>query len=283
MFPLVVASVVTFTRKRVSARQARALSRRRWDEVAQDWDRFVEEGHDYHRRLGHGPALLTLIGRVRGVRVLDVGCGQGWFSRALARRGAKVTGVDWSKGMLELARRHEQEEPLGIRYVHGDVTGLDRVLGPQQFDLVTSCMALMDVPDPGRGLKAISRLLSSRARLVFSIPHPFNDASTRWSNPRVGHHGPRLVDHYFDEGPFTLDWKLRGTSGVMRAPQWHRTMTTWSRYLRDGGFAITRLEEPRISAALAQREPRLEGGRRVPYYLVLEARRLPARQSGSPG
>lgn len=234
----------------------------------------MEEGHDYHRRLGHGPALLALIGPARGLRVLDAGCGQGYFSRALARKGARVTGVDWSKRMIQLALRHERGEPLGIYYVQADAANLDRVLKAQRFDLAVSCMALMDMLDPGHALKAISKVLSAKGRLVFSIPHPFNDASTRWTSSRVGHHGPRLIDNYFDEGPFILDWRLRGTTGVMRAPQWHRTLTTWSRYLRDAGFAITRLEEPRISASLARRKPRLEGGRRVPYYLMLEARRV---------
>jgi len=272
-----VAEAVGAGRGRVSPGRARALSRLRWDEVATDWDRFVEEGHDFHRHLGHGPALLGLIGPIRGRRVLDVGCGQGYFSRVLAREGAKVTGIDWSKGMIELALGHEREAPCGIRFIRADAARLDTVLGAERFDLVTSCMALMDVPDPGRTLRAISKVLVPKGRLVFSIPHPFNDASTRWSSPRVGHHGPRLVDHYFDERPFTVAWKLRGTSGVMRAPQWHRTFATWSRYLRAAGFVMSHLVEPRVSAALARREPRLEGGRRVPYYLLVEARRAAPR------
>jgi len=262
-------------RTRISQRRARTLARKRWDEVAPDFERFVEDGYDYYRLLGHGPALLAAVGSVRRKRALDVGCGQGYFARALAQRGARVTGIDWSARMVQLALRHERDKPLGIRYIRGDAAKLDRVLKSGSFDLATSCMALMDIPSPRRALGAISKVLNPKGRLVFSIPHPFNDFSSRWSDPRVGHHGPRLIDHYFDESPFTLEWKLRGTTGTMHAPQWHRTFTTWSRYLREAGFAIARLEEPRVSAQLARREPRLEGGRRVPYYLIVEARRVP--------
>jgi 2-polyprenyl-3-methyl-5-hydroxy-6-metoxy-1,4-benzoquinol methylase len=65
--------------------------------------------------------LLALIGDVRDQRVLDLACGHGRISRELARRGARVTGLDLSGALLDRARAIEQQAPLGIAYVHKDV------------------------------------------------------------------------------------------------------------------------------------------------------------------
>ena len=67
-----------------------------WDEGAPVFDEFVRSGEDYYRLQVHGPALLETCEPVHGSRALDLGCGQGYFSRQLAVRGGHVTGVDIS-------------------------------------------------------------------------------------------------------------------------------------------------------------------------------------------
>ncbi|MFL5358034.1 hypothetical protein [Archangium sp.] len=62
------------------------LSHSYWDESADAWNHFVESGLDYYRVELHGPALLEACGEVTGLEVLDLGCGQGWFSRQVASR-----------------------------------------------------------------------------------------------------------------------------------------------------------------------------------------------------
>jgi 2-polyprenyl-3-methyl-5-hydroxy-6-metoxy-1,4-benzoquinol methylase len=74
-------------------------------------------------------ALLGLLGPVAGLRVLDVACGHGRITRELARRGAQVTGVDISGNLIGKAIKTEQDERLGIRYLHADIAA-PGVLGP---------------------------------------------------------------------------------------------------------------------------------------------------------
>jgi len=251
-------------------------ARRAWDEAARDWDFFVETRKDYHRWEVHGRALVRAVGKVRGLRVLDVGCGQGWFSRQLAGRGARVVGLDWSAGMIAIARGHELRHRLGIEYLQADAAKIGGRWPRRSFDLITSCMAFMDMPRLDEVMTGAARLLRPGGRLVFSVAHPLNTApGTRWLRPRVGHHGPLLIDGYFDEGPVDVGWKLRGTERILRVPQWHRTLAGWFQLLRKSNLAVTRLWEPRPTALQARQRPGFEGVRRVPFYLIFEARPMP--------
>ena len=132
-----------------SDRDARAA----WNEGAQAWEAFVESGADYYRHEVHGPALLAVCEPVEGQNVLDLGCGQGFFCRELARRGARVIGIDIAEQSIVYARRHEERDPLGIVYEVMSATELSRHWEDRRFDLGTACMALQDVADVAAGLR----------------------------------------------------------------------------------------------------------------------------------
>src|SRR5262245_55813919 len=89
-------------------------ARESWDRVADAYAENQATGRDHYRYAFFGPAQLAMCGDVRGLNVLDLGCGNGYFSRALARLGARVTGIDISPRMIAHAREQEAAEPLGI-------------------------------------------------------------------------------------------------------------------------------------------------------------------------
>ena len=91
-----------------------------WDEAAESWIEFVREGKDYYREGLNNPATFRLIGNVKGKRVLDLACGEGYNTRILARKGAVVVGVDFSEKMIERARKDESVDRLGITYLVSD-------------------------------------------------------------------------------------------------------------------------------------------------------------------
>jgi 2-polyprenyl-6-hydroxyphenyl methylase/3-demethylubiquinone-9 3-methyltransferase len=98
-----------------------------------------------------------------GARVLDVGCGGGILTEAMARRSAKVTGIDLSEKALRVARLHLLESKLEIRYEACSVEDLDG-----EFDLVT-CMELLEhVPDPAAMVAACARRVRPGGQVFFS-------------------------------------------------------------------------------------------------------------------
>ncbi|MCJ7635298.1 methyltransferase domain-containing protein, partial [Candidatus Bathyarchaeota archaeon] len=75
---------------------------KQWDDAAEAWADFVRQGKDYFRDELNNPAAFRLVGNVKGQLVLDLACGEGYNTRILARKGAKVTGVDFSTKLIDL-------------------------------------------------------------------------------------------------------------------------------------------------------------------------------------
>ena len=86
--------------------------------------------------------LMELMGDPRGMAVLDVACGEGFYTRMIRQRGAaRVTGIDLSSGMIDLARRQESQHRLGIDYIVGDARKLS---GAEPYDLAVAGLAEMN-------------------------------------------------------------------------------------------------------------------------------------------
>ena len=255
-------------RARVETSDARTA----WDEAIDVWEDFEESGKDYSRDRVHGPALLRVLGRVRDLRVLDVGCGQGRFTRRLAHLGARITGIDWSTAMIEAARAHERRSPLGIEYRVMDAKFVGRAWPSGSFDRVVACMSLMDMPDAPAVVRGSHRLLRPTGRFVFSVSHPVNSAAVRWEHPRSKDRGGLVIDRYFEERPGLTQWSMKRLKRPFATPFWHRTFEGWFSLLRRSGFAVDSLTEPRATAADVRLRPLLTASRRVPFFLTFGCR-----------
>lgn len=137
-----------------------ALAHRWWD-PASDFKPL----HDINPlRLGH---IAERCGGLAGKRALDVGCGGGILTEAMARAGAKVTGIDLSEKALSVARLHQLESGVEVDYRLVATEAL-ATEAPAGFDVVT-CMELLEhVPDPGSVVAACARLVKPGGVAVFS-------------------------------------------------------------------------------------------------------------------
>ncbi len=258
-----------------------------WDRMAAWRDHRLGERGDRTHRGVIDPSLLRLVGPVRGLRVLEIGCGNGYLSRTFARAGAtRVVGVDLSGPTLAFARARERRRPLGVRYLRRDAARLAGVPSAS-FDLVVANMCLMDLPDAAGAIREAARVLGPRGRLVFSLSHPCFDRDDRsaWLVERVLYEEQvwRKVRGYRVEEVREVPWEV-APGRIVTTKSYLRTLTQYVAYLARAGFLVRRVDEPMPSAAFRRQSAYARYLAEIPLHLVVEAVRpdapLPSRGSG---
>lgn len=244
-----------------------------WDEGAAAYDTFVESGADYYRLEVHGPALLAACGVTRGEIALDLGSGQGYFTRELARAGAHVTGIELAPQLVMRAADREAREPLGIEYHEMSAAAIGTQLPSAGFDLVAACMSLQDMADVPAVLKGAATVLRPSGRFVFSVPHPATDTAYRvWERDDNRRKMSLKLDRYFETGATICHWSMPRLAYQWSTPCWRHTLADWFAMLSTAGFAVDVLREPRPTAEQVAQNPALEDCARMPYFLIFGCR-----------
>jgi SAM-dependent methyltransferase len=202
------------------------------------------------------PAMRALLPPAAGLRVIDLGCGDGRLSRELAAAGAaSVLGVDPSARMLAGAvKAAGAAGAVGaredrVRYVRAFAE--DITLPAGCADLVVSSLAFHYVADLAALLGRIGQWLRPGGQLVASMEHPAVTAARDYS----------------DEGRRVTTWFV---GGVIK---YHRRVATVVNDCVGAGLVLERVAEPAPSAAVLRERPDLAGHRRRPRLLLIAARR----------
>ena len=247
-----------------------------WDKVADRWCSRYSEYGDSNREFVIDPVIFRILGSVKDLFILDAGCGNGYLCRLLAKRGAKVFGVDISKRFIEIARQKEKEDPLGIRYYVGSLCDL-KMFRNEVLDVVVSNLALMDVYDLEKTVRDLYRVLKKGGRLVFSIMHPCFSSPPVHGWVRVPQDSDRKedwiyfkVDRYFDR--CVEVWQFRDWPPLY---SFHRPLSDYVKALIKNGFVITDFEEPVPSKKVLEEYYREFGDEydRIPWFLIIGAKK----------
>jgi ubiquinone/menaquinone biosynthesis C-methylase UbiE len=206
-------------------------------------------------------ALRALLPELRGLEVLDLGCGFGWFCRWARQQGAAhVLGVDISEKMLTRAKATTEDR--SVTYIQADMEQIE--LPADSLDLVYSSLALHYVENLSRLMSQVYRALVPGGSLVFSVEHPIFTAPSepQWC---LASDGRRTwpVDRYLNEGPRSTDWLAEG---VIKQ---HRTLATYLNMLIRLGFVLTHVEEwGPTEEQIAARRNWADERQRPPFLLV---------------
>ena len=229
-------------------------------------------GYSKLRRSVHGldgapewPAIRALLPDFDGKRIVDLGCGFGWFSRWAKQHGAAhILGLDLSRNMI--ARAKADTSDPDIEYAIADLNRLD--LPEASFDFAYSSLAFHYIRDFDRLVRTVHRSLVPGSYLVFSIEHPIYMAPTRpgWL---IDSDGRKTwpVDRYSVEGPRRTDWLAKDVL------KYHRTLGATLNTLIGAGFTIRHVQEWRPTDDQVAANPDLAEELERPMMLLVAAQR----------
>jgi ubiquinone/menaquinone biosynthesis C-methylase UbiE len=245
--------------------------------VASWYDSVLEEwGTEFHQEVII-PGALRLLELQPGEKVLDLACGQGVVSRALLEAGARVTGVDLSPQLIQIARRRS---PRAISYLVGNA----RHLGPlpdQGFDAMVFILAAQNIDPIEPVFAECARLLAPGGRLVMVLSHPaFRiPRQSSWRRDEGRKLLYRAVDRYLTPLKIPVDIHPFKQPGQKVTWTYHRPIQVYIKGLSAVGLWVNAFEEwPSHKVSQPGPAARTENRARAefPLFLALRAVHVPA-------
>ena len=233
-----------------------------WNTLGDEWFELAQTSES--RNCFIMPYMLNLIGDVKGKKILDLGCGEGGYSRALAKSGAELTAVDCSEKAICYAQDLAVKENLHIdHYIRNsnDLFGItDNV-----FDIVLCSMMLMDCEDFEGTIREIARVLEPEGKLYASVLHPCFDGNHERGIGRQGSGVYRQVVamNYFEP----REWEAPLYGGTTPVVWRHRTLEEYIKTFIKCGLTIIDINEPRATDEQAKISTAMAWLQKIPLYL----------------
>jgi ubiquinone/menaquinone biosynthesis C-methylase UbiE len=240
--------------------------RNEWVTGAAAWIDRIRGRGDMSRDALLDEWMLRAVGDVSGRDVIDLGCGEGRFSRMLAERGARVTGIDLAAPMIDAAAAARVSNET---YAIADMETLDGIASAA-FDLAVSYITLVDVHNLAAALAQAFRVLRPGGRFVVCNLAPMVTAGNMWVRYGDGTKLHYRLDNYLDESERAMPM-----CGTVFHNQ-HRTLSTYINTFLAAGFALEGIREPFPSPAQLAQEPSNEDILRVPLFIIYLLRKPPA-------
>lgn len=223
------------------------------------------------------PNLLRVVGKIKDKEVLDLACGEGYFSRSLQKTGARVLGVDIAPELIARAKKQSVESIVFKVTKSSDLS----ICKDNSFDVVICILALQNIENLKETFGEVSRVLRAGGRFVFVINHPAfrNPKESDWYYDESKKSQGRVVYKYMSEARVKIDMTPgeKNEKKKKYTYSFHRPLQSFVKELSKNGLAVTSLEEW-ISHKKSQ-----QGGRSVeedsarheiPLFMCIEAKKL---------
>ncbi|OIX85412.1 SAM-dependent methyltransferase [Serratia fonticola] len=205
--------------------------------------------------------IRSILPDLQGKKVVDLGCGYGWFCRSAREQGAaQVLGMDLSEKMLGKAK--EMTKDPAIEYRQQDLEAL--LLPAASFDLVYSSLTLHYIEDLGKLFATVYQALVNGGEFIFTAEHPIYTAPKQqgWLVDEAGQKS-WPINGYQQEGQRISNWLAEG---VIKQ---HRMLGTYINLLVQQGFTVRYLNEWGPSAQQIADNPALDEEKERPMIFIL--------------
>ncbi len=211
-----------------------------WGNVAHWYDDVVNDPDSYQIQVIL-PNIVRLMTVCEGDRILDVACGQGFFSHALAAKGAIVTGVDISPELISIAKKHASHNE---EFFVSSADNLSK-FKTQSFDSAVCVLALQNIERMTEALREIGRVLKQGGKCVLVINHPAFRIPGRsaWGYDEKTNTQFRRVDGYMSQSRTQIDMHPGSKEKKEVTYSFHHPIQAYSKSLANASFVIRRIEE----------------------------------------
>ncbi len=242
-----------------------------WEKAAAWYDDLLQSGEGTYQHDLILPNVLRLLAVKKGEKLLDLACGQGLFSREVAKAGAKVTGVDLSPRLITIAK---ERSPRGIQFHVAPADRLDFLAG-NSFDAVVCVSAIQNMKNVVGVCGEAARVLARGGRFLVVMNHPGFRIPKRsaWGFDDAKKIQYRRVDEYISESSAEITMNP-GSDSPVSTVSFHHPLQFYFKALHKAGFAVSRLEEwtsKKESQAGPRADAENKARREFPLFLAIEA------------
>lgn len=256
-------------KKRTSVPATRGAANSSWGEVASWYDSLLE-GVDTYQTQVILPNLMRVLGLRPGEKVIDIACGQGFFTRACAQAGAVPVGADISRELIALARAQSPKD-LSFHVAPAHQLGFAK---DGAYDTALIILALQNIEHIDAVCAEANRVLSSNGRMVLVLNHPAFRVlkHSSWGYDAHAQVQYRRVERYLSAKKVFVDMHPGKKDGPQTV-SYHRSLQDISKALHKSGFAISRLEEwisHRVSGKGPRQKAEDTARKEIPLFMMLE-------------
>jgi ubiquinone/menaquinone biosynthesis C-methylase UbiE len=244
-----------------------------WGEVAEWYDNYLETDKDSYQEKVIAPNLIRLLDIKKGMHILDLACGQGFFSRKFVASGATVSGVDISSELIANAKSHSKS----VTYYTSPAHKLPFIKSGS-IDAVTVVLAIQNIENISDVFKEVHRVLKPNGKLLLVMNHPAfripKQSSWGWDEKLKVQY--RRIDAYLSQNKSSI-LMHPGSVGSESTITFHRSLQDFSKALFKEKFTISKLEEW-VSHKKSEPGPRQKTEdtirKEIPMFLMIEASKI---------
>ncbi len=245
-----------------------------WGKVANWYDKLLEKDDDSFQKKVILPNLLRVMNLDKNKTVLDLACGQGYFTRIFSEVSGQVFASDISPELIKIAKQRNQKN--NIEYYVSSADDI-RFCADKTIDAITIILALQNIKNVDGVLKECVRVLKEKGGLYIVLNHPAFRVPklSGWAWDEQSKIQYRRNDGYLSEFQTEIDMHP-GEKKSEKTVSFHRPLQWYVKMLAKNGFAVAKLEEW-ISHREPTKGPRFaaedKARKEFPLFLFLEGRK----------